>query len=165
MIDESTAEEMLQALRRGLADRGDAGQFLLGEIDRALSSGIEELQDEFTETKSGASRRTGKQVVVKRAPRPSEALLIHIGVLEAYLVDTERAAESALRDLARHAPVESILLISRSDVESNVIENELPDVFLGNARLSENWAISEAELRKLRALVLGEERDEHAPTV
>jgi len=161
MIDEDSASEAVKAIRRGLAEKGDAGRFLLGEIDRALAPGVEEVQDEFVESSRGRSRRSGKKVVVRRAPDAVEALLTHVRVMKAFLVDADLAAESAMRDLAAYAPIERIVVTFRTDFEYSAVQPQEPnDIPLGDKKISMERSTTEQELLKLEAMILGKSKGE-----
>lgn len=84
-----TAQDLIEHIRQSLRSKGDAGIFLLDQIDRALASGVEEERS-LKENRS-------KKFVQYRPLNEMETLWVMANVLQEYLVTLPDAIQSYLR--------------------------------------------------------------------
>jgi hypothetical protein len=123
MADE-TVREIVRRVRGSLQEKGPAGAFLLAELDRAISRGVD------LTTSSGKGKRTRTdQSSGRRDPSEAELLEILSSVFETYLVTLPAVTESLNAHLRERYKVEHCEI----DIDRSLLGDELQ--LTGRARV------------------------------
>lgn len=148
ITDPELARELTARLRRGLAERGEGGRFLLDRVDEVISRGIEELRDDPDRRRNSS----GKRVITRRAANDAEVLQAHLRTLQAYIADLPLIADRAESELQEKYGVASIIVSFATDESRTLNESRVSDVHLPSVS-SADGAVLRESLARLVALV------------
>jgi hypothetical protein len=123
MADESV-RDIVRRVRGSLQEKGPAGAFLLAELDRAISRGVDLTTDSRRGKRTQLDQSSGR-----RDPSEAELLEILSSVFETYLVTLPAVTESLNTHLRERYKVEHCEI----DIDRSLLGDELQ--LTGRARV------------------------------